>query len=389
MPAAAEGRRTKLCVAGLRGVPGVMGGVETHSEQLYPRIAGMGGALDIVVLGRRGYIDDGRRTWRGVVVQPLWAIRNKYLETLLHTTVCIFHARFREQADVMHIHAIGSGLLTPLARLLGMRVVATHHGQDYKREKWNAVAKFALRMGEALSVLSANRIILVSASSARSLAERFPSRRAAIMHIPNGASLPEPSRPAAEVLAEFGLTPGGFILAVGRLDPGKRFQDLIAAHAKAPAAPPLLIVGGADHEDRFTRDLRAHASERVIFAGRRSLDELSTLYRSCGLFVLPSAHEGLPISALEALVARAPALLSDIGPNLDLGLPPECYFRMGDVAQLAAKLAAHDPQNGYEALRPQSSELVREYDWDEVARRTRAVILELAAEGGAGEGRRA
>ncbi|MBK0398730.1 glycosyltransferase family 4 protein [Limibaculum sp. M0105] len=384
MADAAEGKRVKLCVTGLRGLPGVMGGVETHSEQLYPRIASMGDALEIVVLGRRGYVEDGRREWRGVVVQPLWAVRNKYLETLLHTAASIFHARFREHADVIHIHAVGSGLLTPLARMLGMRVLATHHGQDYKREKWNAVAKFALRTGEALSALSANRIITVSASSARALAARFPSRSKAILHIPNGASLPEPTRPVAEILAEFGLTPGGYILAVGRLDRGKRFQDLIAAHAKVPDAPPLLIAGGADHEDRFTRDLTAKASERVIFAGRRSLEDLGALYRACGLFVLPSAHEGLPISALEALVAGAPMLLSDIGPNLDLGLPPECYFRMGAVDELAGKLAQRDSHLGYEVFRPKSNDLVRQYDWNEVASRTRDVIMELAIRDGSG-----
>ena len=46
----------------------------------------------------------------------------------------------------MHIHAIGPALLTPMARLLGMKVVFTHHGPDYDRNKWGTAAKTILKL---------------------------------------------------------------------------------------------------------------------------------------------------------------------------------------------------------------------------------------------------
>lgn len=42
---------------------------------------------------------------------------------------------------MLHIHAIGPALLVPYAKLLGMKVVFTHHGPDYDRDKWGFVAK--------------------------------------------------------------------------------------------------------------------------------------------------------------------------------------------------------------------------------------------------------
>lgn len=45
---------------------------------------------------------------------------------------------------VLHIHAIGPALLVPYAKMLGLKVVFTHHGPDYDRDKWGMVAKIIL-----------------------------------------------------------------------------------------------------------------------------------------------------------------------------------------------------------------------------------------------------
>ena len=68
----------------------------------------------------------------------------------------------RLKANIVHIHAVGPALLTPLARLLGMKVVFTHHGPDYDRDKWGMAAKTALRLGEAAGTLFANEVIVIS-----------------------------------------------------------------------------------------------------------------------------------------------------------------------------------------------------------------------------------
>lgn len=52
--------------------------------------------------------------------------------------------------DIVHIHAIGPSILTPLDRLMGFKVVVTNHGPDYDRQKWGKVAKFMLRLGEKM-----------------------------------------------------------------------------------------------------------------------------------------------------------------------------------------------------------------------------------------------
>ena len=77
----------RTCVTGLRGIPGVMGGVETHCEELLPRIAALDPKNEIIVLGRGPYIPDGIRSFEGVKVVGLPSSRSQHVEAILSTLV--------------------------------------------------------------------------------------------------------------------------------------------------------------------------------------------------------------------------------------------------------------------------------------------------------------
>lgn len=366
--------RQLVCVIGLRGIPDVMGGIETHCENLYPRLsASLRDRCRFVVLARRQYVT-GDRQHRGVAVVPIYAPRNKYLETIVHSIYAVFYARFKLHASIVHIHAIGPSLVAPLAILTGMKVIVTHHGEDYRRAKWNALARTALKVGERIAIASADEIISISRSLQARLTRRFP-RRKHITFIPNGVSLAESSGAGAGTIARFGLEKGRYILGVGRLVPEKGFQDLIAAYeGMRPSGerPKLVIVGEADHNDAFARSLLERQSDDVIFTGRLSRTAVYDFYANAALFVLPSYHEGLPFVALEAIAAGAPAILSDIEGNRELDLPDSNYFRPGDVTTLRGLLERRS-----DAFTVNGADVLGAYDWDGIASRTVAVYQSI------------
>ena len=96
----------KIVVTGTRGIPRIMGGVETHCEELFPRIAAMG--HDVTVIRRSCYVTDDNRVseYRGVKLRDIYAPRKKSLEAIVHTFLAVLEAR-RMKADVLHIHAVG------------------------------------------------------------------------------------------------------------------------------------------------------------------------------------------------------------------------------------------------------------------------------------------
>lgn len=356
---------TTIFVLGLRGFPNVQGGVETHAEHLYPLVKQMG--MRVICATRSPY--HNLREWSGVEFARIWAPRSRSLEAIVHSILAVFRAAVI-RPDVVHIHAVGPSLVVPLARILGLKVVVTHHGPDYDREKWNAFAKAVLRLGERLGMKFANERIVISPVIAELVQQKYSVQSTII---PNGVRLPVLDADES-ILTKFGLTAGRYVLLVSRLVPEKRHFDLIEAFQKAGVAgTKLAIVGGADHPDSYQRSLISAASARnnVVMTGFLQGGDLKALFQFASVFVLPSSHEGLPISLLEALSFGLPCIASDIPANKSVGLDDEAYFELGNVAELAEKLAkslstpATDKQR--EAIREWVS--VR-FDWQEIARKT-------------------
>ena len=68
-----------------------------------------------------------------------------------------------------------------------------------------------------------------------------------------------------------------------------------------------------------------------------------------------------------------PAVVSDIPANLEVKLPPESYFEVGNVDALAQKIAAL-----VSSQRIDYSAWLKNYDWQVIARKTASVYHSLA-----------
>lgn len=375
--------RPLVMMLGLRGVPDVQGGIERHVEMLGQELAREGWSVE--VLGRRPYLKKTRPfTWKGMKVTPLRAPRSMMLEAFVHTFSGILYAALK-RPHILHIHAIGPGLLVPLARLLGLRVVTTHHGYDYDREKWGAKAKKILRLGERLAVKMSHATIAVSRDVTETMQERYDRR---LSHVPNGV-LVRPAATHPKILAKFGLTPRRYVVMVARIVPEKRQTDLIKAFAQLRSTDwKLAIVGGADHKSRYHEEVEALARDvpGVVMTGFQSGDDLAGLFSQAGLFVLPSLHEGMPISLLEAMSYGLPVLASDIPANHEVELPDQDYFPPGDVDALAAALRRKlaEPFDEHDALaRIRHTE--KNYTWSSIAGATTAVYQSVLVGGKVGK----
>ena len=195
-------RRLRIMVLGLRGIIDVQGGIETHTRRLYPLLARLG--CDVEIVQRSPYYprERRRREWRRLRLTYLWSPRTPGVETAVHTVLGVLYAAIK-RPDVLHLHAIGPGLLAPLARLFGLRVVVTHHGADYEREKWGMFAKAVLRTGERLGIAFAHWPIVVSPALKHIVETRYGVDATLI---PNGAPLVAP-RGTRHTLRRFALRP--------------------------------------------------------------------------------------------------------------------------------------------------------------------------------------
>jgi glycosyltransferase involved in cell wall biosynthesis len=157
---------------------------------------------------------------------------------------------------------------------------------------------------------------------------------------------------------------------MGRFVPEKNFHQLIHAFAALGQHDyKLVLAGDADFEDDYSKSLKQLARENgVILTGFIKGKKLQELLSHARCFVLPSSHEGLPISLLEAMSYELPAVVSDIPANKEVGLPDECYFRVNDEQQLQDRLGTLLMQE-YHAEKYSMDN----YDWDKIAMQVVAV----------------
>ena len=364
----------RIMVLGLRGFPDVQGGIEAHAEHLYPLLVKMGCVVEVIV--RSGYVSASQDCWRGIRFHRIWAPKLKGLEAFLHSFLGVIYAGFK-RPDVLHIHAIGPALMAPLARLMGLQVVVTHHGFDYDREKWGRFARWILRIGERLGMKFASRRIVISEYIRASVQEHY--HRDSVV-IPNGVVSPKIPE-TTDALERFGLTPRRYILLVSRLVPEKRHLDLIQAFSSAGLQGwQLVLVGDTDHPDEYSSKVLSVAGETegVVVTSFQTGIALKELYANAGIFVLPSSHEGLPIVLLEALSYGIPALASNIPANLAVGLPAEQYFEQGNISVLSKLLREYSGLEIDHECRARQCAWIKEfYDWQRIAQKTLAVYREV------------
>lgn len=354
----------KVVVVGTRGIPNIMGGVETHCEELYPRLVQMG--LDVTVVRRSCYLtpEHTAHSYKGVKLHDIYAPRKKSFEAIVHTFLAILYAK-KQRADILHIHAIGPSLLVPLARLLGLKVVMTHHGPDYDRQKWGRLAKAILKWGEKWGVTYAHRVIVISQVIANICSHLHNRHDTHLIY--NGVNTPQKAT-STQYIQSLGLTPGRYILATGRFVKEKGFHNLIEAYTRLHNKEyRLAIAGDADHPDEYSESLKELARKNnVVLTGFIRGAKLNEILSHAALYVLPSTHEGLPIALLEAMSYNLDVTVSDIPANTLSCLQESDFHRVSDIDSLTQvmeqKLAHPATPRNYD-LSP--------YNWDYIAQQVK------------------
>jgi glycosyltransferase involved in cell wall biosynthesis len=157
---------------------------------------------------------------------------------------------------------------------------------------------------------AAAHIRAVSARIKESLVARYGSR------IPEPTVIPvwvDPAIPEPRLLPQHSFTFA--LIAVGRLEPEKRVEDILAALVLVVKHYPmvgLFIVGEGGERDKLER--MAHSlglADKVVFLGTQP--NVRGLMKSAQAFIQASAYEGYSRTLLDAALAKVPIITTDVG----------------------------------------------------------------------------
>ena len=356
----------KIAMIGARGIAGRYSGIETHLEELCPRLVENG--HEVVVYARTYFTE--RNEYRGVKIVGLPTIRTKHLDTLANSFLATL-VSLQADVDIVHFHAQGPAIFSFLSRLGRKTTVATIHGLDWQRDKWGKGATWCLKRAEQMSASFSNAVIVVSRTLQDYYLARYDAQR--IHYVPNGVAVRTPKTPY--LMRSVGLEPKGYVLFVGRLTPEKGCHHLVEAYQNVATDRKLVVVGAPAYTDAYARALRQAGNGKVVFLGPVFGDLLAELYSNAYLFVLPSLLEGLSISLLEAMSYGCCVLASNIPQNVEAMGKCGLLFRAGDATSLrhAIREALSRPDDVQRMGDMARQYVSKEYDWDDVATKTEQV----------------
>ena len=362
----------KISLIGTRGIPAAYSGFETAVENLAEQFSARGHE---VIVYCRPHMTERRDHHAGARLVHLPTIRNKYLDTLVHTAVSTAHMATRVRPDVAIYFIAGNAPVVPFARLAGIPSILQIDGLDSERAKWPAPARVYLRMAERLSPHLATIAVTDSEEVARSFERRYGHK---IEAIPYGATLPDPGGTAW--CDRLGVEPGKFILFVGRLVPENNAHMLVDAHKQLDPEWPLVVVGDAPYSDRYIADLKASAGPNVHFPGYVFSDGYRELVHRCGIMCVPTEVGGTHPVIIEAMAAGACLLVSDHAPNVEVvGEAAGTFHLTGGAVGLMEALdqCIRDPARRTHLRKAAAARAAERFSWDRCARRYLDLCTEI------------
>ncbi len=222
------------------------------------------------------------------------------------------------------------------------------------------------------AIKHASKILVPSKFTAQELEDIYgcPTDKIEVVH--HGVSgLAEEN----DCLEKFGLNKEEkYMLFIGRLEYKKNLPRLVRAFASLGKQDWKLVLagkGGYGVEKVFAEAKKSDARDRIIFTDYISDAEKTCLIKNAGMFVFPSLYEGFGLPMLEAFEACVPVVGADIPVLHEVG--GQAYYPVhplheDDIAQGLSEVIRDEAMQ--ERMIKMGRERLKEFDWDESARRT-------------------
>jgi glycosyltransferase involved in cell wall biosynthesis len=237
----------------------------------------------------------------------------------------------RERPNIIHLNSSKAGVLGSLAAGLynlfkpqheKIKVVFTAHGWVFNpTNALSSPVRFFYRALHTLAAYFQNAIICVSRYD-KELADRLhvaPSKKLVTIH--NGIDYEnliflDKVSAKKSILRMLGLENQGileklWIGSLGRLTKEKNYETLIKAATLVPDAYFFVIGNGPEKANLQLTTKNLQLGKRFFLVEPQGED--AKYLKAFDVFVMPSRKEGFPYALLEAMAARLPIIVTNIG----------------------------------------------------------------------------
>ncbi len=350
----------KIAILGIRGIPANYGGFETFAEELAPRLVAKG--HEVTVYGRSNIIDYDGQYYKGVRLVVLPTISHKYLDTIAHTFLCAGHA-LRERYDAILVCNSANAYCSWIPRLVGTPVAINVDGLEWQRSKWNMLGRWFYLVSEWLSTFMANEVVTDSRGIEKYYLDKFNKTST---FIPYGS--PTGTVETTEVLKQYNLEPGDYVLYVSRLEPENNAHLVVKAFEKVKTDMPCVVVGDAPYNGEYIEKLKSTKDQRIIFTGYVFGQGYRELQSNAYFYVQATEVGGTHPALLEGMGHGNCVLANDVPEHREVLAEAGTYFRTDNNGDLTEKMQyLLDNPDKVKELGEQAAKRIQEhYSWEKV-----------------------
>ena len=364
-------KRLTIAMIGTRGVPAAYGGFETAIEEIGSRLVELG--HDVVVYCRATPGSERLRTYKGMRLVYMPALRMKIAETLSHTAFSVLHAVTHKRPDVAFVFNAANSPFLPMLTARGIPVALHVDGLEWKRGKWGPIGQRYYKLAEWLGVKFADSLIADAKGIAAHYRRTFDAPTELLTY---GAPIHE--APASDRLRELELEPQGYHLVVARFEPENHVEEIVRGFHVSDARKALVVVGSAPYSAEYTQRIQrvAESDPRIhLLGGVWDQELLDQLYGNAASYLHGHSVGGTNPSLLRAMGSGAPVIAWDVDFNREVIAEHGRFFTsLGSVAREVERNEADAEAEVTRGARLRDR--AREnYDWDIVS----AGYLSLAA----------
>jgi len=269
--------------------------------------------------------------------------------------------KIKGKYDLVHCHdwlTMKAGV--EIKEKMGIPLVLSVHSTEYDRSGWLYPNEWFINI-EREGMEKADKIIAVSNFTKQVIVEKYGIHPDKIEVVHN---------------AVYPLSPGkkkNLVLFLGRLTIQKGPEFFLKAAQKVLnyEDTTFVVAGSGDMLPQLIHQaVDMGISNKVIFTGKLTDDEVKHIYKISNVYVMPSVSEPFGITALEAISAGTPTIVSKttgVSEVFQNCLQVD-FWDTDEMANKIIALLRYDPL--HKTMSRQSSKEIELFTWDRVADKT-------------------
>lgn len=321
----------KVSILGTVGIPASYGGFETLAENLacYAQKEKLDYSINVYCSGRS---DNHLSTYLGANLKYIPIKANGVL-SVFYDVASIIHS-VRNKDDVILLLGVSGALAIPFVKLFSQSKIITHiDGIEWRRDKWNRLAKIFLRFSEKLAVKYSD-LVIADNEAIRIYLDNIYGSETPISTIAYGGDHAKD----CEEEVYIGLVPDKYVLALCRIEPENNIDMILEGFSNSEHN--LLFIGNWNNSE-YGRDVRQRYSDCLnifLIDPIYSLGVLKTIRKGAIAYVHGHSAGGTNPSLVEMMHFGIPIFAFDCDFNRYTTHNKGTYFKTsGDLFETLAK----------------------------------------------------